>query len=243
MVKNGTPASPAMARASSVLPVPGEPTSSAPLGILPPRRAKRDGSFRKSTISCKLLARLVDAGDVVEGDAALLLGQQLGARLAEAHRARARILLHLAHHEEGDAEDQQEGQRLIEQQQPHRGRLFRLGAEADAVILESLHELRIARRDGVEGLIVADLAGDHVVGDHDVLDAAVIDLREEVRIGDRVARAVVAHAAVEQRDKQEQGADDGEHDQHVLHPGVAVALGFLVVVLHGCSDPSFPTIM
>ena len=49
--KNGTPASPAMARASSVLPVPGGPTSSAPFGILPPRRENFCGSRRNSTIS------------------------------------------------------------------------------------------------------------------------------------------------------------------------------------------------
>ena len=36
--KNGTPASPATARASSVLPVPGGPTSSTPLGGRPPSR-------------------------------------------------------------------------------------------------------------------------------------------------------------------------------------------------------------
>ena len=36
--KNGTPASPATARASSVLPVPGAPISSTPFGIVPPRR-------------------------------------------------------------------------------------------------------------------------------------------------------------------------------------------------------------
>ena len=52
MVKKGTLASPAMARASSVLPVPGGPTSSTPLGILPPRRWNFCGSFRNSTISC-----------------------------------------------------------------------------------------------------------------------------------------------------------------------------------------------
>ena len=51
MVKNGTFASPAMARASSVLPVPGGPTSSTPFGILPPRRWNFCGSFRNSTIS------------------------------------------------------------------------------------------------------------------------------------------------------------------------------------------------
>ena len=36
MEKNGTLASPAMARASRVLPVPGAPISRTPLGILPP---------------------------------------------------------------------------------------------------------------------------------------------------------------------------------------------------------------
>ena len=51
MVKNGTFASPAMARANRVLPVPGEPTIRTPLGILPPRRWNLLGSRRKSTSS------------------------------------------------------------------------------------------------------------------------------------------------------------------------------------------------
>ena len=52
MLKNGTSASPATALASSVLPVPGGPTRSAPLGILPPRSVYRWGFLRNSTISC-----------------------------------------------------------------------------------------------------------------------------------------------------------------------------------------------
>ena len=36
IVKKGTPASPAIALASKVLPVPGGPTNNAPLGIFPP---------------------------------------------------------------------------------------------------------------------------------------------------------------------------------------------------------------
>src|SRR5207245_11064425 len=51
--KNGTPASPATARASKVLPVPGGPTSSTPRGILPPSFWNFPGvlknSDRKST--------------------------------------------------------------------------------------------------------------------------------------------------------------------------------------------------
>ena len=49
--KKGTPASPAIARASNVLPVPGAPSSSAPFGILPPKRLNFSGFRKKSTIS------------------------------------------------------------------------------------------------------------------------------------------------------------------------------------------------
>ncbi len=51
MEKNGTPASPAMARASSVLPVPGGPIIKTPLGMRPPRRVNFLGSLRKAMIS------------------------------------------------------------------------------------------------------------------------------------------------------------------------------------------------
>src|SRR3546814_5516937 len=66
----------------------------------------------------QLLARLVDAGDIVEGHATLFFGQHLGARLAKAHRAGAAVLLNLAEDEEGDAEDEQERQRLDQQIDP-----------------------------------------------------------------------------------------------------------------------------
>ena len=53
MVKNGTFASPATARAISVLPVPGGPTSRQPRGMRPPSRWNFCGSRRNSTISCR----------------------------------------------------------------------------------------------------------------------------------------------------------------------------------------------
>mmetsp|Transcript_18454 Transcript_18454/g.46692 ORF Transcript_18454/g.46692 Transcript_18454/m.46692 type:complete len:438 (-) Transcript_18454:390-1703(-) len=53
MEKKGTPASPAMALASRVLPVPGGPTSRQPLGMRAPTAVKRSGRFRNSTISMK----------------------------------------------------------------------------------------------------------------------------------------------------------------------------------------------
>ena len=51
MEKNGTPASPATARARSVLPVPGGPMSSTPFGMRPPSRVNFFGSLRKEMIS------------------------------------------------------------------------------------------------------------------------------------------------------------------------------------------------
>ena len=49
--KKGTLASPAMARASKVLPVPGEPINKQPRGILAPTSVYFLASLRKSTIS------------------------------------------------------------------------------------------------------------------------------------------------------------------------------------------------
>ena len=51
MLKKGTPASPATARDSKVLPVPGGPTSRTPLGIRAPSAANFSGNLRNSTTS------------------------------------------------------------------------------------------------------------------------------------------------------------------------------------------------
>ena len=67
-MKNGTPASPATALASSVLPVPGGPTSSTPLGAVPPSRVYLDGALEKVDNLDELNSfGFVDAGHVVEG--------------------------------------------------------------------------------------------------------------------------------------------------------------------------------
>ena len=51
IVKNGTLASPAIALANKVLPVPGEPDIKTPRGIFPPKFWNFAGSLRKSTSS------------------------------------------------------------------------------------------------------------------------------------------------------------------------------------------------
>ena len=70
MEKNGTLAWPATAFASSVLPVPGGPTSRMPLGMRPPSRLYCSGFFRNSTIP-QLFLGFVDAGHVVKANAGI----------------------------------------------------------------------------------------------------------------------------------------------------------------------------
>ena len=66
--RNGTPASPAIERASSVLPVPGGPTSSMPFGMRPPSAAKRAGLPQEVDDLPDLGLRLVHARHVRERD-------------------------------------------------------------------------------------------------------------------------------------------------------------------------------
>jgi hypothetical protein len=64
--KNGTPASPATARASSVLPVPGGPTSRMPRGHMRAEPAELVRPLQEIDDLVQLFLGLVDAGDVVE---------------------------------------------------------------------------------------------------------------------------------------------------------------------------------
>src|SRR6201985_215737 len=84
MVKNGTLASPATARAISVLPVPGGPTSRTPRGMRAPTRRTAGGMAPAEPLDLagiaeelddllQVLLGLVDASHVLEGDSAVRL--------------------------------------------------------------------------------------------------------------------------------------------------------------------------
>ena len=117
MVKNGTLASPATDRASKRL---------AGAGRADKQHAARDLAAQPLELLriaqefddlFEIFLGFVDAGDILEGDAAMRFGQKLGLRLAEAHGA-AGAGLHLAHEEYPDAEDQdhrQPGDEIAEQ--------------------------------------------------------------------------------------------------------------------------------
>ena len=124
--KNGTFASPAMARASSVLPVPGLPTISTPRGMRPPSFWNLDGIAQEVDQLARLLPSPRPARDVGEGDLVLVLVEHARARLAERERAAAPAALHLAHEEDPHADQQQHREPRHEDVHEQRGLFFRL---------------------------------------------------------------------------------------------------------------------
>ena len=153
MLKNGTPASPAMARASRVLPVPGGPTSKQPLGIRPPSLVNFFGSFKKGDDFLKIVFRFFDAGHVGKRDAMLVLGQQLRPALAERHRLAAADL-HLAHEKDPHADQQQHRKPIEQQNHVPRRIFFRLRGDLDFLVAQRFHQFRIVRRESSKALAV-----------------------------------------------------------------------------------------
>ena len=160
--KNGTPASPATARASSVLPVPGGPTRSTPLGMRPPSLRNFSGVLEELDDLPELVHRLVDAGHVVEADARVGLGLHPRAGLPEAHDALGALPeaagAHPPHHE--GPEDEAEHQR----QAPDPERLAEPAA-ADGLVLDLLRfqrrtssgsSTRLAIHAAVDGSLLRD---------------------------------------------------------------------------------------
>ena len=97
--KNGTPASPATARASSVLPVPGGPTSMTPFGQRGAQPAEAGRRLEEVDHLAQLLLRLVDARDVGEADVDVLLHVDLGLAAPDGHEAVLTGLAGAADHE------------------------------------------------------------------------------------------------------------------------------------------------
>jgi hypothetical protein len=107
----------AMARARSVLPVPGGPISSTPLGMRPPRRWNFFGSLRKAMISST--SSLASSMPATSANVTLfcesLSMPRLG--LAEAHGLAA-AGLELAHEEEEHDADEEHRQQRHERRRP-----------------------------------------------------------------------------------------------------------------------------
>ena len=123
---------------------------------------------------------LVDAGHVLKGDAPVRLGQKLRPRLAEAERLAAGTL-HLPREKDPDTDQRHERQPGDQQRDEPRHVLgLRPRGDRNALVVEALHQARIARRIGLEAAAVGESAVDLRALDDDVAHAALIDLVEQL---------------------------------------------------------------
>ena len=181
MVKNGTLASPATARAISVLPVPGGPTSSTPRGILPPSRWNLPGSRRNSTISCRscLASSTPATSSKVTRPCASVRSLARDLPKPSALPPAPCICRDRNIHTPISAMN---GSHDSSSDTNH-GTSFCCGArgDRDALAVEALDQRRIVRGIGLEAAAVGEGAVDLRPLDQDVAHAALLDLVEELR--------------------------------------------------------------
>src|SRR5881396_1772911 len=167
MEKKGTLASPAMARASKVLPVPGGPTSSTPLDAAA-ELLKFLGLPQKLNNLVQFFLGLVHTGNVFEGYLLLLARKQPGAALAERERLVA-ATLHLTHEEDPETEQNDHRKPVAHPCHPRATRtVFNLGA--DTLIEKRLVEVGVVgRHSTLEGPVVGfQVAGNLGAGDNHI---------------------------------------------------------------------------
>src|SRR5881397_1802173 len=216
--KNGTFASPAMARASSVLPVPGAPTISTPRGMRPPSFWNLDGSQEVDQLGDFFLG-LLAARDVRERHGVGRLVQHPRARLAEGERAAAAPALHLAHEEDPHADQQQHREPRHEDVHEERRLLFRLGLDLDAVLEQVGNQPDVARRVAGDALAFGGLGLELPPLDRHLRDAPGLHLFQELRILHRRLRRL---AGIELIEHGHQHQPDDEPDDQVLKHVVQV---------------------
>ena len=170
----------------------------------------------------ELLDGLVHASDVPEGDLGRVDRHPLGARLAEAHHARA-AALHLVHQEDPEGEEEQEGQDVGEEREQARAALA-LDLGLDVVLLEVVEQLRLGGVGVGIGLVVAGavrlLDVERVVlrvpGDR--LDLPLLDpLDERVVVGRLMARARTDQALGEKRQHDDDQNRKGSASEKTSH--------------------------
>ncbi len=148
MLKKGTPASPATALASSVLPVPGRADQEDAARDAAAEVLEAPRGLQEVHDLLQLLLGLVDARHVVERDPlGARVRHELGLALPDAEHTRA-AGAH-AHHEEvpqreHDGQGQDPGQDVAQE-----GALG-LAGELHALVRELLHEVRVIHAHGVE---------------------------------------------------------------------------------------------
>src|SRR5262249_54419494 len=131
----------------------------------------------------QILLRLVDAGDILEGDAPVRLGEKLGARLAETERLAAGPL-HLPREENPHPDQSDERQpRDQERDEPRDVVLLRARGDRDPFAVQALDQRRIVRCVSLKAASVRKGAVDLRPLNEDIADVTLVDLVQ--KLGER----------------------------------------------------------
>jgi hypothetical protein len=178
------------------------------------------GSRRKLDDLLQVLLGFVHARHVIEGHAAMTLGQKLRLGLAEAHGSPA-ARLHLAHEEDPHGNEEQHGEPGHEHAEQRRHVVLgRLGGDLHALLVQLVDQVGIVRRIGLEIAAVSKVSGDLIAGDGHILDVAALNLGKQLRKADLIAADMHARALeqVEQSNEQQEDEDpDGEVTEIRVH--------------------------
>ncbi len=190
------------------MPVPGGPTSKHAARNPAAEPLKLLRIAQKLDDLLQIFLGLVDAGDILERDAAMRLRQQFRLGLAEAHGLPAGPL-HLPGQEDPDAEEGEQRQAVDEKRhEPAVAVRRRLGRDRHVLLVERLHQRRIVRRIGREGTVIGKMTVDLIAGDRHFPNMALIDLVQELAEGDVLRRRPLSRV-LEQHDQRN---DKQEYD-------------------------------
>ena len=176
------------------------------LGNAPAKALEFLRVFQEIDDLLEIVLRLVDARHILKGDAALALGQQLGARFAEAHRLAA-AGLHRSDHPYPYAYQQEERQVLDQDGDEIEIVVGRLRIEVDVMIDQPLDQTGIFGLVGRELLARTQGAANLIALNRDLFDGSVVNLLDKFRIFDAL-RGLFLTRALKQVEKHHQQQRD-----------------------------------
>ncbi len=209
-----------MARASSVLPVPGGPTSSTPLGMRPPSLVNFFGSFRKAMISSS--SSLASSTPATSSKVTLCwFSVRSLARLFPNDIALPppTCIWRMKKTQTPDQEDHREP--VDQQHVPERLRILAARVDPNPLVAEVADQLRIGRCEGTEGLAVGALAVQVLALDRDLGDLTLFDGGEEVAEDHLlVAGRLLGEDVDQQQDDEDEQKPEREIPRKLIHRSI-----------------------
>jgi hypothetical protein len=157
--------------------------------------------------------------------------------LAEGEGAALAAALHLAHEEDPDADQQQHREPGDEDAGEEGLLLLGLGDHLDIVLQQIGHHPQVGRRVGRNPLAIRGRGFQGPALDHDLGDAALLHLFEELGVLQRTEHGLARVELVEHRHQNDADHQPDRHIfEHVIQGGASLSLGRDYISVHSKAD-------